>query len=150
MYDDNIVFRPLGHVRTPVADDDIARKRRELISDIEIHPEYADGLTGLDAYSHIIVLFWMDRANPPQSLLCHPRGDESLPRCGVFAARGRNHPNGIGLAVCELLKLRDSRLTVTRLDAFDGTPVLDLKPYDDYDRVDAPRVPDWFKLRARA
>ena len=144
-----IQLNPIGTVRTDVANDEIARRRRELVSQIEIYPQYQQALVGLDAYSHIFVLFWMDRADAPESLLCHPRGNTSLPQCGVLAARGRNHPNSLGLAVCELKAMNDNVLTVTRLDAFDATPVLDIKPYDDYDQVQSPRVPEWFSQRAR-
>lgn len=144
-----IVLKPVASVRHTVADDEVSRQRRELVSVVSVLPEYADGLLGIEAYSHLVILFWMHRAEPPTSLHCHPRGDESLPEFGVFAARGRNHPNPLGLAVVELLGVRGNELTVQRLDAFDGTPVIDIKPYDDYDVVADPRVPDWFRLRAR-
>jgi tRNA-Thr(GGU) m(6)t(6)A37 methyltransferase TsaA len=142
-------FHSIGRVRTDVADADIPRRRRDVVSTIELLPRYADALLGIAAYSHLIVLFWMDRAEPATSLTCHPRGNPELPLTGVLAARGRNHPNPLGLAVVELLEVRDTCLTVRRLDAYDGTPVIDIKPYDDYDRVEAPRVPAWFSARAR-
>jgi len=141
--------RPIGFVRTATADADIARQRRTLRSTVVIRSEYADGLVGIEDYSHLIVLFWLHRAAPPRDLIVHPRGDPGLPACGIFAARGRNHPNSLGLAVVELFARRGVELEVGRLDAFDGTPVIDLKPYDDYDRVDAPRVPAWWRARAR-
>ncbi|MEQ8660789.1 MAG: tRNA (N6-threonylcarbamoyladenosine(37)-N6)-methyltransferase TrmO [Gammaproteobacteria bacterium] len=141
-------FDVIGHVRTSVPDAEIARRRRELVALVEVLPRYADGLTGIEAYSHLIVLFWMDRAGPPERLRCHPRGDATVPEVGVFAARGRNHPNPIGLAVVELVARAENRLTVRRLDAYDGTPVIDIKPYDHYDRVTDPRVPEWFRQRA--
>ena len=144
-----MVCQPIGIVRTAVADDDIARKRRELVSTIEVLPAYAAALQGIDAYSHLIVLFWMHRVQPGDALLCHPRGDHDLPLTGVFAARGRNHPNPIGLAVVELIEYTATALVVRRLDAYDGTPVIDIKPYDDYDSVSHPRVPAWFRQRAQ-
>jgi tRNA-Thr(GGU) m(6)t(6)A37 methyltransferase TsaA len=144
----SITFNPIGVVHCDIADEDIARRRRDLISEVEIYAEYVDGLRGIEAYSHLFVLFWMDRASPPGSLLHHPRGDESIAETGVFAARGRNHPNPLGLAVAELLEFNHNRLTVRRLDAYDGTPVIDIKPYDHYDLVDDPRVPEWFRQRA--
>lgn len=142
------LLRPVGRVDCAVPDAEIARQRRTLVSDIVIFDPFAPALAGIDAYSHLFVLFWMDRrpASPP--LLAHPRNDPTLPPTGAFAMRGRNHPNPIGLAVVELLARRDTRLTVRRLDAFDGTPVLDIKPYDHYDVVADPRVPQWFLERA--
>jgi tRNA (adenine37-N6)-methyltransferase len=145
----SMVCQPIGFVRTAVADDDIARKRRELVSTIEILPAYGAALQGIEAYSHLIVLFWMHRVQPGEALLCHPRGDQNLPLTGVFATRGRNHPNPIGLAVVELVERDSTALLVRRLDAYDGTPIIDIKPYDDYDSVADPRVPAWFRQRAR-
>jgi tRNA (adenine37-N6)-methyltransferase len=143
-----ITLTPIGSVRTAVADADIARRRRDLVSTIEILPPWLDALLGIDAYSHLIVVFWMDRRAGTPPLQEHPRGDPELPLTGALATRGRNHPNPLGLAVVELLERDGLRLTVRRLDAFDGTPVLDIKPYDDYDVVQAPRVPAWFARRA--
>jgi tRNA-Thr(GGU) m(6)t(6)A37 methyltransferase TsaA len=146
----SISLHAIGTVHCPVPDAEISRRRRELVSTIEIHQEYADALRGIEAYSHLFVLFWMDRAEPDGTLLCHPRGDKNIEQTGVFAARGRNHPNPVGLAVVELLDVSGASLTVRRLDAYDGTPVIDVKPYDNYDVVPDPRVPEWFRRRAAA
>lgn len=140
-------LRVIGHAHTRVADADVARARRHLESDIVILPAYAAGLAGIEAYSQLIVLFWMDRAPPPTALTTHPRGDPTLPLTGVFASRGRGHPNPLGLAVVDLLARHDHVLTVRRLDAYDGTPIVDIKPYDHYDVFPDPRVPDWFRAR---
>lgn len=143
-----IELHPLGVIHTEVPDDEVARRRRDMISTIEVWPEYRDGLLGIEGYSHLFVIFALHRAAAPAQLTAHPRGDASQPAQGVFAARGRNHPNGLGLAVVELLGVDTGVLTVRRLDAYDGTPLLDLKPYDGYDVVEAPRVPDWWRRRA--
>lgn len=140
-------WRPLGVIHTEVPDQDVARQRRTMLSVIEVFPDYAAGLAGIEAYSHLFVLFGLDRAAPSTSLRGRHRGDPAAPEVGVFAARGRNHPNGIGLAVVELLALDGARLTVRRLDAWNGSPLIDLKPYDGYDVVDAPRVPAWWRAR---
>ena len=137
----------IGEVKTSTPDDLIARQRRILVSQIVIDPAYAPALLGIEAYSHLIVLFWMHRVRREDSLLMHPRGNPELPLTGVLAARGRAHPNPIGLAVVDLIERRDNVLTVRRLDAYDGTPVIDLKPYDDYDVHPEPRVPAWFHAR---
>lgn len=137
----------IGRVRTQVAEADIAKSRRHIESDIEILPRYAEALRGIEEYSQLIVLFWMHRAPPGGPLTTHPRGDPTLPLTGVLASRGRAHPNPIGLAVVDLLARRDNVLTVRRLDAYDGTPVIDIKPYDHYDVFPEPRVPAWFRAR---
>ncbi|MBX9605872.1 MAG: TrmO family methyltransferase [Gammaproteobacteria bacterium] len=141
-------WRPLGRILTDVPNDEVARRRREMISTIEMFPPYDQGLVGIGDYSHLFVLFGLDRATPAPDLRVNLRHDPQRPPVGVFAARGRNHPNGIGLAVVELLAVDGARLTVRRLDAWHGSPVLDLKPYDDYDVVEAPRVPAWWRARA--
>jgi len=145
----SLTMRPIGFVETDVADEDVARRRRTIVSDIVIAEPYAGALNGIEDYSHIIVLFWMDRAPPFSDLLVHPRGDQTLPPTGVLASRGRSHPNPVGLAVVELVSRNAHRLTVRRLDAYHGTPVIDIKPYDDYDVYPDIRVPEWFQQRAR-
>lgn len=146
-HDTSFELRPIGVIRTEVPDHEVARRRREIISTIELWPPYGDGLLGIDGYSHLFVLFALHRAGPPATMTAHPRGDTAQAPQGIFAARGRNHPNGLGLAVVELLAVEGATLTVRRLDAFDGTPLLDIKPYDSYDVVEAPRVPDWWRRR---
>ena len=146
--DESIELRPIGLIRTEVADADVARHRRDMVSSIELFADYAPGLLGIEAYSHLLILFALHRAAAPASMTAHPRGDLSQPAQGVFAARGRNHPNSIGLAVVELLGVDGATLRVRKLDAYDGTPLLDIKPYDSYDVVQEPRVPSWWRRRA--
>lgn len=146
--DESIRLRPIGVIHTDVPDEDVARRRRDMLSTLELWPEYADGLRGIEGYSHLFVLFALHRATAPSSMTAHPRGDHAQAAQGIFAARGRNHPNGLGLAVVELLAVDGATLTVRKLDAFDGTPLLDIKPYDSYDVVNEPRVPDWWRRRA--
>ena len=143
-----IEIRAIGVVRTSVADAAVSWRRRDMVSTIEVFDQFAAGLAGIEDYSHLFVIFALDRVTAPDSLLARPRGDRQAAPVGVFAARGRNHPNAVGLAVVELLARRGATLEVRRLDAFDGTPVIDIKPYDDYDVVAAPRVPTWWRLRA--
>ena len=140
----------IGRVQTPVPDDDIARARRELVSHIVVAPRFAEALTGIEAYSQIIVLFWLDRARPREGWLTHPRGNPDLPLTGVLAGRGRAHPNPVGLAVVDLIARHGNTLEVRRLDAFNGTPVIDIKPYDHFDVYPDPRVPAWFRARLPA
>jgi len=74
----------------------------------------------------------------------HPRGREDLPLLGVFATRTNLRPNPIGLTLVELIRVENNILTVRGLDAFDGTPVLDLKPFDSWDMAKEARMPDWW------
>ncbi|MCW3987052.1 MAG: TrmO family methyltransferase, partial [Candidatus Bathyarchaeota archaeon] len=75
----------------------------------------------------------------------HPRGRIDLPLLGVFATRTPHRPNPIGMTLVELLKVDGNVLTVRNLDAFDGTPVLDIKPFDNWDMTDDAQVPQWWK-----
>jgi tRNA (adenine37-N6)-methyltransferase len=140
---------PIGRVETTIPDHEIATSRHQLVSDIVIFPRYLRALNGLDDYSHLIVLFFMDRSTPKDELEDHPRGDPQLPLTGVLAMRGRAHPNPIGLAVVDLVARSGCRLQVRRLDAYNGTPVIDIKPYDFYDSYADIRVPDWVRARTR-
>lgn len=143
-----ITMEPIGWVRTDVPDEEVPRRRREIVSTVILRPGLEDALTGIEQFSHLFVLFWMHRVERDGvSLVVHPRGDPALPATGVLATRGRNRPNPIGLAVVELLAREANRLTVRRLDAFDGTPVLDIKPYDHYDVFTELRLPAWLAAR---
>jgi len=139
----------IGLCHTSVSNDEVASQRKNMVSTLKVFDQFKAGLSGIDQYSHLIILFWMHQVILPTKLHSYPRGDRSLPLTGAFASRGRNHPNPIGLAVVELLEHSSTGLVVRGLDAFDKTPVLDIKPYDDYDLISNPRVPDWFARRAR-
>lgn len=147
----DVTLNPIGYVEHDTPDAEVAKARRNLESRISILPAWRDAIQGLEEYSHVFVLFWMDRV--PQDAchqLVHPRGDQQIPKTGVLATRTRNRPNPIGLAVVEVLDVNDLIVTVKKLDAFSGTPIIDIKPYDDYDRVSDPRVPDWWAKRCRS
>ena len=98
----------------------------EAICTIEIDPRYADGLKDLETSSHVIVLYWMDRA--PRNLILQTPRHAGETR-GVFALRSPARPNPIALSVAELVGIEGTTLTVRGLDCLDGTPLLDLKPY---------------------
>jgi tRNA-Thr(GGU) m(6)t(6)A37 methyltransferase TsaA len=143
---ETIVVRPIGYVRTDVPDEEIRHRRREIRAEIVLDEDLAPALDGIEDFSHLFVLFWLHRVPPEetQRRKVHPRGRTDLPLVGVLATRGRSRPNPIGLAVVELLGRSGSVLQVRGLDAYDGTPVLDIKPYDSYDVVPHPRVPAWW------
>ncbi len=117
-----------------------------VVSTIEMAPRFAAGLEGLDAFSHVLVLFHMhlDPDREPPALVRRPRGRADMPALGVFAQRGRMRPNPVGITACEIVRVEAGRLVVRGLDAVEGTPVLDLKPYFPVlDRRDDARVPEW-------
>ena len=106
--------------------------------------QYTEALDGLEDYSHVVVIFWMDRAGPPKSLKGHVQGRAELPIVGIFARRGPSRPNSIGVTAVPLLSRDKNVLRVQALDAIDGTPLLDIKPYTPaFDKVENARVPEW-------
>ncbi|HUK56291.1 MAG TPA: tRNA (N6-threonylcarbamoyladenosine(37)-N6)-methyltransferase TrmO [Nitrospiria bacterium] len=142
-----IVFHPIGIVRSMTAEPQNRDWDRD-VSEIHLDWKWARGLKGLEDFSHLIVLFHLSRARG-LSLRIHPKGRMDLPRVGMFSTRTPHRPNPIAMTICRLLKRRGTRLTVKGLDAIDGTPVIDIKPYiPDNDLVKRARVAKWiYKLR---
>ncbi len=115
-------------------------------SEIVLDESLTAGLDGIEAFSHVMVLFWMHRAAEaePVRMRRRPQGREDMPELGIFAQRARHRPNPIGITTVKLLSRQGNRLTVQGLDAINGTPVLDIKPYvPAYDAAESPRVPEW-------
>lgn len=114
---------------------------------IEIFEEYCEGLSGLEGFSHAIILYWFhqrDSEEHRKTLWVRPRGRPENPLVGVFSSRSPSRPNPIGLCVVELIEVEKCRLVVKGLDAYEGSPVLDIKPY--IPRIDAfphAKTPDW-------
>ncbi len=100
---------------------------------IELDPAVftADALAGLSDFSHVEILFFMNQVDPAkvEKTARHPRNNTAWPKVGIFAQRGKNRPNQIGLTICRILKVDGLKLYVEGLDAVDGTPVLDIKPW---------------------
>ena len=141
-----MVLKPIGFVKTSASEEDIKINRRNILSDIQVKEDFMDGLKGVEEYSHLFVIFWMHKVPRLETrrLRVHPRGRLDLPLVGVFATRSRNHPNPIGLAVVEVIKKEGQIIKVKGLDAIDGTPILDIKPYDHIDVMKNIRVPEWW------
>ena len=119
---------------------------QSVISEIEIDSRLAESLDNLNEFSHIIVLYWMHQADITGQLPAriHPRGNPELPLVGRFATRSPQRPNPVGKATVRLLQRRSNRLKVTGLDAIEGTPVIDIKPYiPGYDSAADAKVPAW-------
>ena len=120
-----------------------------LVSEIVIDSSLTEALDGLEEFSHIIVLCWMHRVTETEvPLKVHPMRRQNLPLVGLFATRSPNRPNQIGKATIRLLERKGNILKVEGLDALDGTPVIDIKPYiPGYDSADDAKVPQWIGNR---
>jgi tRNA-Thr(GGU) m(6)t(6)A37 methyltransferase TsaA len=99
---------------------------------LEILSRYQDALLGLNEFSHVLVFYWFERNDSQEKraiLRVHPRGNKENPITGVFATRSPSRLNLIGLTVCKITSIDDCIITVDDIDAIDGTPIIDLKPY---------------------
>jgi len=141
---EKIKIKPIGYVRRATKEEDV--KDPNLISKIVIRKDLIEALEGIEDFSHIFVVFWMHQVPKEEKMLkVHPRGRTDLPLLGVFATRTAFRPNPIGLTLVELLERKNNVLVVKGLDALDGTPVLDIKPYNGGDTVLDAKVPEWHK-----
>jgi tRNA-Thr(GGU) m(6)t(6)A37 methyltransferase TsaA len=100
---------------------------------IELDPALftPEALAGLETFSHVEVVYVFDRVEPEkiERGARHPRNNLAWPKVGIFAQRGKNRPNRLGTTICRIDRVEGVRVHVTGLDAIDGTPVLDLKPW---------------------
>lgn len=142
-----IVMTPIGRVeggRTVPEDDDWGASRARIVLDAERFDDEA--LLGLDAFSHAEIVYVFDRVSDDEIVTGarHPRGNKAWPRVGIFAQRGKNRPNRIGVTLCEIVSVDGRALEVRGLDAIDGTPVLDIKPLmSGFAPRGETREPDW-------
>jgi tRNA-Thr(GGU) m(6)t(6)A37 methyltransferase TsaA len=144
---EKIEMSPIGFVRRASPDEDVRDK--SLVSKIVLVKELAQALDGMEEWSHIYVIYWLDKVPRTEAPVAHfPSTRADSPPLGIFATRAPIHPNPIGLTLVELVKREENVLWVRGLDAYDGTPVLDIKPYPDWERgrlivVTDFRIPEW-------
>lgn len=143
---DEIKIRPIGYVRRVDATEN--ERDRTLVAEIVLEERLASALDRLDEFSHIYVLCWLHGIDGDRRHVIHHPGTSDAAPLGIFATRAPIRPNPIGLTLVELVDREANVLQVRGLDALDGTPVLDLKPYPDWEdgRLVVPesyRVPSW-------
>lgn len=140
-------FEFVGVVRSPVKEP-VDEEWGKVVSEIHLEHGLSRGLIGLDQFSHVMIVFYLHESsfNLKTDLVRQPQGRHDMPMTGIFAQRAKHRPNPIGVTSVELLGVRGNVLIVKGLDAIDGTPVLDIKPYfPSYDRMEEVIVPDWVK-----
>ena len=138
-------FKPIGIVHSPIKEPE-KREWDEIVSEIHLDKKWEKALKGLEDFSHIIVIYYFSRSKKGVRLQTHPKGREDLPLVGLFSTRSPHRPNPIALTICRLLGRKGSKLTVKGLDAIDGTPIIDIKPYiPDNDLVKRAKVAEWIK-----
>ena len=129
-------LRPIGVISSPYRERGDAPRQGRLVpstSEILVAPEYAAGLRDLGRHPRLIVLYWCDRSRRDVLTATPPHEKQEH---GVFATRSPERPNPIALCLVDLVALEGNRLTVRGLDALDGSPLLDLKPF--YRDLDCP------------
>lgn len=123
-------FNPIGIIHTPFkekAATPIQFSRSTAFGEIEVFPEFEEGLTGIEELSHIILIYVFHEALNSKSLLVKPFLDEQTH--GIFSTRYYTRPNPIGFSVVKLIERNGTRLNIQWVDMLDGTPLLDIKPY---------------------
>lgn len=145
----DMLLRPVGVVRSPLKEPSLvansgdlewrsrvarARESRRVISELVINSDLAGILDGIEDFSHLLVLYWAHRVPPEGRSLCkaHPMGRKDLPLVGIFSTCSPARPNTICATVVRLMKCQENTLTVEGLDALDGSPIVDIKPYNPY------------------
>jgi tRNA-Thr(GGU) m(6)t(6)A37 methyltransferase TsaA len=136
----SITFRPIGVIRSEHTSADATPIQpiyaRDCPGRAEILPEFADGLADIEGFSHLYLIYHLDRADPPQLRVMPYLQDVEH---GIFATRAPCRPNPIGLSLVRLLRREGCVLHLAGMDVLDGTPLLDIKPYAPrYDTVEKP------------
>jgi len=150
-----IKLKPIGVVRVKESDEEIKSKwLKGAKGVIEIFEEYADGLDGIDGFSHLIVTAYLHKTTEEQRkvIKVKPRrlrhlgiNLEELPEVGVFCTDSPHRPNPIAITIVKFIRRRGRLLEVEDLDLFDGTPVLDIKPYTPSRRIEDLQLPTWYQ-----
>ena len=159
MRDQTVELKPIGVVRTILSNEEIRESWHEGIdAEIEVFEEYAPALDGIDGFSHVIVLLYLHEITNAQrkTLQARPKRFlryglklENLPLVGVFCLDSPHRPNPIGLTIVRLLARQGNVLTVGGIDAFNNTPILDIKPYTPERRISQFQLPEWYRLLLR-
>jgi formylmethanofuran dehydrogenase subunit E len=124
-----MLLKPIGIIHSPYKKrEDIPRqgKLSREICEIEVYPDFAEGLKDIELCTHLFVIFWLHLAN--RNLL-QARPPHDGKEHGVFATRSPNRPNPLALDIVELIEVNGNRLRISGMDALDGSLLLDIKPY---------------------
>lgn len=122
-----------------------------VVSGIVLDHTFGPGLTGLTDFSHVLIITYLDQASfqHEKHLIRRPQGRQDMPMIGIFSQRAKDRPNPIGVTACEIINIEENTLFVRGLDAVNGTPVLDIKPYYPvYDQKKA-LTPAWVDVLMR-
>lgn len=137
-----IALNPIGVVKNNVKAPRFGNFADE-ISEIIVDKKFTGALDGIDEYSHVIIVYWMDKIKK-YAIKHQPQGNPNVPVVGIFACRCPGRPNPIAITTVKLVWHRGNKIKVKGLDVIDNTPVIDIKPYwPQYDKVDNGIIPEW-------
>lgn len=137
-----IVLKSIGFVKNNVKKPRFGNYANE-VSEIIVDKKLTDALNGIDDYSHVMIVYWMDKVK--EKVITHrPQGNPNVPVVGIFSCRCPQRPNPIAVSIVRLIGHEGNRIKVKGLDILDGTPIIDIKPHwPHYDTVDNAKIPDW-------
>lgn len=142
-----LLLRPIGRVVKGRPWPDRGDRWKEEVAEIEVEAAWAGALDGIADFSHIWVVWWLDRyEEPPEVVRVRPERREEMPLVGIFATRSPHRPNPIAMTAVRLVGHQGGRLRVEGLDAYEGTLVIDIKPYlRRGDMIPEATMPAWLK-----
>ena len=147
----SIDFKPIGEVISSFKNHVQMKENknwREKVSKIKVYREYVEGLHGIEEYSHLWIIYHLDRIKISDVILSSPYLEEKeLEKIGIFATRYPERPNPIGITIIQLIEKKRDILIVKNLDALDKSLILDIKPYDNLDIINDIRTHRRFKSR---
>jgi tRNA-Thr(GGU) m(6)t(6)A37 methyltransferase TsaA len=137
-----IHIKPIGYAKNNIKEARFGGFDTE-ISEIIVEEKFKEALKGIEDYSHVIIVYWMDKVK--DYVITHrPQGNEKVPIVGIFSCRCPPRPNPIAISTVKLLEHKENKIIVKGLDILDNTPIIDIKPYwPQYDKVEDEIVPDW-------
>ncbi|MBI5057766.1 MAG: tRNA (N6-threonylcarbamoyladenosine(37)-N6)-methyltransferase TrmO [Nitrospirae bacterium] len=141
----NIILKIIGYVESSVKEQK-DEQWGKVDARVVLQQEYRKGLQGIEQFSHALIVTFLHEAlfDPSKHLVRRPRGLDTMPEVGIFAQRAKDRPNPIGITAVSIVRVEYGALIVRGLDAIDGTPVVDVKPYyPAYDRMINATVPEW-------
>ena len=142
------MFNPIGIIKCDVTEK-VDSNWGNISSQIIIDEHLTNGLMGLSDFSHIIVIYHLNQAKfiYEKHLSRKPQGRDDMPAAGIFSQRAKDRPNPIGITAVKLISVNENIIEVQGLDAINGTPVLDIKPYyPQFDLKENSIVPDWVNI----
>ena len=149
-----IILRPIGIVHVEFDDETVKRSMNGVRGKIEVFESYCEGLEGIEGFSHLIIIAYLHKVSEEQKRVLKVRFRrltrfgiklEELPEVGVFCSDSPHRPVPIAVTIVKLLKREGCILHVENLDLFDGTPILDIKPYTPDRIIKELNLPKWYE-----